>query len=682
MSATTIVTATEASATLTWNAISGAASYGVWRTDGSVAYVTDTSYTFTGLNPHQTYNLSVWARTADGVAGPSAGAQVTMPARPGVPRTSAPTNVTTSGLTASSVTVNWSGVAGATGYRIGRSGPERVYLAGTARSYAFSCLAAGRTYSIWLEAIGHGGISTRVTQSFTTAALPAQPSGLGAAATSTTITLSWDAVTGATGYDVKQGESGIETAVSSGTSQTFPNNHTFPNLTANTPYTLYVRAKNSGGVSEWASLSPTTAPLPPYVAPQLFGLSRLSPSHVELNWTNATGATGYEVKLGPDGAVKTAPGGDAIYGWHSFRNLIRGVEYTYYVRAVNRWGASDWVSRTTLGTAPPPAPTGLEATASTASLKLSWTAARPSDTTVYEVKLNAGGTATAAASINGHTFSSLAAGTTYTLYVRAKTGSRPSAWSPTTATTVPAAPSDLDDGTPTSTSITLSWTAVTGATGYEVKRSPGSETPTAVTDTSHTFPNLTADTAYTLYVRAKNSGGDSAWTPLSAKTARAEPSDLKATATSTSITLSWTAVTGATGYEVKRSPGSETPTAVTGTSHTFPNLTANTAYTLYVRAQDSSGAPSVWVPLDALTAPVAPTNLTITAARLQITLRWDRVTGATSYEVKYHGGPIATLSSSRTSATFTGYPPSPYTLYVRARNSGGASAWSPITGSQ
>lgn len=60
---------------------------------------------------------------------------------------------------------------------------------------------------------------------------------------------------------------------------------------------------------------------------------------------------------------------------------------------------------------------------------------------------------------------------------------------------------------------------MTGATGYEVKRSLGSETPTAVTGTSYTFNNLTADTTYTLDIRAKNSSSDySEWSSISAST--------------------------------------------------------------------------------------------------------------------------------------------------------------------
>ena len=761
VSATDItVTATEARVTLTWNPVDNAASYGVWRSGAGAVYTTGTSYTFTGLYPHRTYNLSVWTRTADGATGSHAGTQVTMPARPGVPQTAAPTNMTLSNVTASSVTVSWSGVAGATAYQIARSGVGRITLAGTARSHTFTGLTAGRGYSVWLWAIGHGGISNNVRRGFnalppapsglsTTATAssitlswtavtgasgyevkrspgsetpttvagasytfndltadtaytlsvrarngsgtsewsnvakttdPAAPSNLSATATSTSITLSWDAVTGATSYDVKLGTT--ETAAPSGTS------HTFPNLTANTAYTLSVRARNSSGASPWSSLSPTTAPAAPHVKPGILALwAGRSPTATELNWTNSTGATHHEVKLGPDGEVETASGDDGYYGWHYFTGLVPNVQYTFYVRAANSWGASEWVGRTAPGTVAPPAPSGLEVTESaTTSLRLSWTAARPSDTTTYEVKLNSGGAVTAADRINGHTFSGLTAGTAYTLYVRATDGGRPSAWSQVAKTTVPAAPGDLGV-TATSTSLTLSWTAVTGAASYDVKRSPGSETPTTATGTSYTFPNLTAGTTYTLFVRARNGSGTSTWSEVAKTTIPAAPgdSDLTATATNNSITLSWTAVTGAASYDVKRSPGSETPTTVTDTSYTFPNLTAGTAYTLSVRAKNDSGT-SAWSSTStATTGLAAPTGLSVTTTPNipGLTLGWDSVIGATSYQVWLGdaGGAVRTVQSG-TSYTFS--QPSlrgwfEYTFYVRAKNNDQTSPWGLIT---
>ncbi|WP_299532787.1 chitinase [uncultured Streptomyces sp.] len=86
------------------------------------------------------------------------------------------------------------------------------------------------------------------------------------------------------------------------------------------------------------------------------------------------------------------------------------------------------------------------------------------------------------------------------------------------APTIPAAPSGLAAGAVTSSSVALSWNAVSGATGYTVYRD-GVKAATA-TGTSATVTGLAADTAYTFSVRATNAAGESAGSAsVSARTA-------------------------------------------------------------------------------------------------------------------------------------------------------------------
>jgi chitinase len=72
----------------------------------------------------------------------------------------------------------------------------------------------------------------------------------------------------------------------------------------------------------------------------------------------------------------------------------------------------------------------------------------------------------------------------------------------------PAVPTGLKTGTVTSSSVGLSWTAVSGATGYAVYRD-GVKVQT-VTGTSATVSGLTASTAYSFQVAATNDAGESA----------------------------------------------------------------------------------------------------------------------------------------------------------------------------
>ncbi|MGQ4433444.1 chitinase [Streptomyces sp. SAS_260] len=75
------------------------------------------------------------------------------------------------------------------------------------------------------------------------------------------------------------------------------------------------------------------------------------------------------------------------------------------------------------------------------------------------------------------------------------------------APTVPAAPTGVSVSSTTSSSVSLAWSTVSGATGYNVYRN-GTKI-TAVTGTSATVTGLVASTSYSFQVTATNSAGES-----------------------------------------------------------------------------------------------------------------------------------------------------------------------------
>ncbi len=169
---------------------------------------------------------------------------------------------------------------------------------------------------------------------------------------------------------------------------------------------------------------------------------------------------------------------------------------------------------------------------------------------------------------------------------------------------VPAAPSGLSasggDG-----QVSLSWNASSGATSYNVKRSTTSggtytNVATGVTNTSYNDASVTNGTTYYYVVSAVNSAGESAnsqqanATPTSGPTAPAAPTGLTASPGDGQASLNWSASSGATSYNVKRSTTSGGPyttiaTGVASTSYTNNNLTNGTTYYYVVSAVNSAG---------------------------------------------------------------------------------------------
>ena len=121
-------------------------------------------------------------------------------------------------------------------------------------------------------------------------------------------------------------------------------------------------------------------------------------------------------------------------------------------------------------------------------------------------------------------------------------------------------PSKTSKITPTQTTdtIKLSWKKVTGATGYRVYQYNSStgkyKTLKTVTGTSYTVKNLKAGTSYKFAVKAYTKvDGETLWAAssktITTATKPATPT-VKATAGAGKITLSWSKVSGATGYVI------------------------------------------------------------------------------------------------------------------------------------
>ena len=166
---------------------------------------------------------------------------------------------------------------------------------------------------------------------------------------------------------------------------------------------------------------------------------------------------------------------------------------------------------------------------------------------------------------------------------------------------IPATPTGVTAFVTSLNDIIIIWSPVSGATGYRVYRSTSvSGTFSRVGDVSTTsFSNtgLNADAMYFYRVSAYNSDGES--TQSSSVSARTNPSiptiptGVYALASSSTITIKWSEVSGATGYRVFRSTSASGTFSRVGdvsiTSFTDIRLSTNTTFYYRVSAYNNFG---------------------------------------------------------------------------------------------
>ena len=163
--------------------------------------------------------------------------------------------------------------------------------------------------------------------------------------------------------------------------------------------------------------------------------------------------------------------------------------------------------------------------------------------------------------------------------------------------------------------------------------------------------------------------------------------DLTATASTTSVRLSWDDLDGASKYRVEHrlsaSTGNWTPVDTTASAHTVTSLAPGTSYAFRVRAYgDGTKYKAEWGAVAsttastvALVAPPAVSNLTSTASSTSVRLSWDALDGATKYRVEHRLSastgswtPVETTANAHRVANLT--PDTSYAFKVRAYGDG------------
>ncbi|MGN0447079.1 MAG: fibronectin type III domain-containing protein, partial [Acutalibacteraceae bacterium] len=232
--------------------------------------------------------------------------------------------------------------------------------------------------------------------------------------------------------------------------------------------------------------------------------------------------------------------------------------------------------------------------------------------------------------------------------------------------------------------IKIAWSQVAGAAGYGVyyKTASGWKKLGNTTKLEATFSKLPAGTKYTFAIRAAiKKDGKVIWSniysTLEASTAPLAPAKVTSAQSTSAIKLSWSAVKGATAYRVyyNTSKGWKKLGDTAATSCTFKKLPSGTSYMFAVRPYIKTANGAVWGDYKTLitaTKPATPTAKAVSNSSKTITVSWNKVQGASGYQVFYKTATgnytlIKTVGPNVTVLTDTDYTSgSTYTIAVRA----------------
>lgn len=444
-------------------------------------------------------------------------------------------------------------------------------------------------------------ILDRITSGFIANSSNPAPTGLTkGTVTYSTVPLSWTASSGATGYNVYRSDStgGARTRVNAAALSSSTVSYTVGGLEPNTTYYFVVKATDSGGLETADSnqISATTpdAPLGSVAAPTL---SAGTPTHnsVPLSWAAVTGSTGSNIYMSTSstGSRTKVNANPVTATSYTVGGLNASTAYTFWARSLDASAlAGSESAAVSVTTANPP------------FCKL-WTSSNYAHVQAGRATQNA---ASHAIAVGSGTDMGLNNTYTNTTLKEAPAGYYVVS---SDCNGVVAIPTGLTVGTVTNNSVALSWTGVSGASGYNAYHATtpiGTLTranSALITGTGHTVTGLQSATTYYFQVRAQDAAGTESQlsdqkSATTTSNAVAAPTGLTVGAVnSSSVGLSWTASSGAAGYNIYWSDITDgvltkaNGAAVTGTSYTVGQLKASTLYFFKVKAYDSTNQESV-----------------------------------------------------------------------------------------
>jgi transposase-like protein len=727
---------------LKWNAVASATTYQV-QVDTSALFtspvITDSTLTTTSkaVTSLLYFKQYYWHVRAKNVGGPSAWSSpqifLTELAQPILSSPAA-----TSANQPLSMVLKWNNNPAATLYGLQVSTSStfaNLFLVDSLISdtvRAIGPLNNNTTYYWRVNAMNDSCISRYQTTAFSFTTIVAAPANApaptaptnAAVSQSVTPTIKWNAVTGATSYQVQVStDTSYTTLVKDTTVTTL--SVTLSALRNYTRYYWHVRAINVGGSSSFNSTQNFITELtqPTLTAPASNATNQTLPT--TFSWSSVSSAMRYHLQVSTVSTFTSIAYQDSTLTdiTDSVSSLLNSTTYYWRVKAKNDTCTSSWISiapKFTTIIATPTMPL-LSSPANnlvndTIAPTLKWTAS--AGTTSYRVQVATDylfttplvdDTSTTLAKV----LSKLSYNTKYYWRVNAKNigGISPysTIWNFTTTLAAPTLSTPANRATNEPIDEVFSWSAVPGATSYHLVigtdsllRTISYDLPslTSTTDTIHNIPNTMK---YYWKVRGANANGEGVtsfvWSFTTLTLAPTAPT-LTAPADTVgnqavSILLQWSSLYNATTYQLQVSTDSSFATTMYDdttfmvTQKQISGLSYNTRYFWRVRGKNSYGSGN-YTARSFYTTLLTPTPSSpatgATNQPISISFVWDTIPGVTYYNLQLSTSSTFTTLSfidslvTATTRTVTSLANSTkYYWRVCARNSRGSGAFATVS---
>lgn len=641
---TLAVTATETSLFLEWGAVAGAEGYEL-EVDGAIYPIgVETKYRFPGLKPGSAHTYRIRANAGDIIGEwTPVGTHWTLPDVPANIRSEAGYE---------SISLFWDAVEGATGYEVETN--NTIMNMGESLSYLNDGLGSNmqRTYRVRAyNSSGTGKWSVLLVD----VTLPGAPANLKGTATHEAVTITWEPVSGATSYELLVDDASV--------GQIYANKYIHAPVKPASSHIYQVRASNGQGISPWSQ--PITIHAQPEIPVQV--LAEASETTILFTWSDTPGAIFYEIEL--DGSV--IPVGAATRYEHS--GLVQSTEHTYRVRALSQQVSGNWTPLKQVITSPAVPRNVQSITVDSSTIELTWEPVQGAGG--YELDVDGRIVSHDSNTLFRH--KGLMPNSVHTYRVRAWNTGGAGLWSALVSKATGLGQPQNMNVLSSNDSITLIWDPVEGATSYEVLAD--GEMLDAGTEPRYVHNGLEPFSRHLYRVRAVSGKVFGDWSDtISTLTALGTPRIIDIQSGSSQIDIQWTEVMGASSYEVEADGVVIAVGAASSYSHM--NLPSNTAHSYRVRAinNEITGEWSNWSKLATeSTSPPVPANFKAAALPSSIKITWDRVMGASGYELEVDGQVVPI--GVETSYIHGGLDPNTMHAYrLRSQGSGGASEWTTL----